>query len=259
VSISSPDAFARFSLDGRVAVVTGGGGGIGRAYARALAEAGASVVVTDIAEPSIKTVADELVAEGMSALAIPADVTDEASIVAMTEETARAFGRIDILVNNAAMMVEISADDLLTIPLERWERALRVNVTGPVLCTRAVVPHMREHGYGKIINQSSGGAFMASGPYGATKLALVSITVSLANQLARDGIRVNAIAPGATNTEAGNRSMPDDARTFMEMTVPFPWGEPEDLVGALLWLASPAGDWVTGQCINVDGGWITRL
>jgi NAD(P)-dependent dehydrogenase (short-subunit alcohol dehydrogenase family) len=211
-------------LKGKAAIVTGAGGGIGRAYSRGLAEAGAAVVLADIKADTAQAAADALVSDGFDALAVQVDVTDEASVNAM----------------------------------EMWHRTLDVNLTGPFLCTRAVVPYMREKGYGKIINQSSGGAWLGSAHYGLTKLGIVSMTISLAKELAKDGIRVNAIAPGWTNTEAGLSTTTPEVRAAIARSIPFPFGEPEDLVGGLVYLASAASDWVTGHTLNIDGGWIPR-
>jgi NAD(P)-dependent dehydrogenase (short-subunit alcohol dehydrogenase family) len=186
-------------------------------------------------------------------------VTSEESTLAMAREAAERFGSVDILVNNAALMAEVmTAGQLTTIPLEMWHRTLDVNLTGPFLCTRAVVPYMKDKGYGKIINQSSGGAWLGGSHYGLTKLGIVSMTISLAKELAPSGIRVNAIAPGWTNTEAGNATTSPEIRAAIARSIPFPFGEPEDLVGGLVFLASAASDWVTGVTLNIDGGWITR-
>jgi NAD(P)-dependent dehydrogenase (short-subunit alcohol dehydrogenase family) len=249
-------------LDGKVAIVTGAAGGIGRTYARALADAGAAVVVADLNAEGATAVAAELVADGRRAIGVRVDITDSESAAAMAAAASRAFGGIDILVNNAALMAELPQLPLSKYPLDWWDKALRVNVTGALICTQAVVPSMRERGGGKIINQSSGGAFTGGGAYGVSKLALVGLTAALANELGRARINVNAIAPGMVETEAGFRSSPRDNpwRKHMEQIVVMqPYGQPADLVGALLFLASPASDWVTGQTINVDGGWIMRV
>ena len=245
-------------LSGKVAIVTGAGGGIGRAYARGLAEAGASVVLADIAVDAARTAAAAIEADGYPALAVPVDVTDEASVEEMARAAAEAFGSVDVLVNNAALMAEIMGSTLTTVPLDEWQRTLAVNLTGPLLCTRAVVPYMKERGYGKIVNQTSGGAFMPSQHYGITKLGLVSMTLSLASELAPFGIRVNAIAPGWVNTEAGLRSSPPEIRDLRGRAIPFPFGDPEERVGGLVYLCSAASDWVTGHTLNIDGGWIAR-
>jgi NAD(P)-dependent dehydrogenase (short-subunit alcohol dehydrogenase family) len=245
-------------LKGKVAIVTGAGGGIGRAYARGLADAGAAVALADIAIEATRQAASEMEAAGCAAHAVEVDVTDEASVGRMAEVTADRFGSIDILVNNAALMAEVMGTTLTTIPMEMWHRTLAVNLTGPLLCARAVVPYMRERGYGKIINQSSGGAFIPSQHYGITKLGLVSMTLSLAHELAPHGIRVNAIAPGWVNTDAGFRSTPPEIRAAIGAGIPFPFADPEALVGGLVYLASAASDWVTGHTLNIDGGWIPR-
>jgi NAD(P)-dependent dehydrogenase (short-subunit alcohol dehydrogenase family) len=246
-------------LRGKVAIVTGAGGGIGKAYARGLAEAGAAVVLADVAIEAARANAAELEREGHSALALRSDVSDEASVAEMARATAERFGAIDVLVNNAALMAEVVGKGGLTdIPMEVWHRTLAVNLTGPLLCIRAVVPHMKKQGYGKIINQTSGGAFLPSQHYGVSKLGLVSLTISLAHELAPHGIRVNAIAPGWVNTDAGLRSAPPEVRKAIGAAIPFPFGEPEELVGGLVYLASAASDWVTGHTLNIDGGWISR-
>jgi NAD(P)-dependent dehydrogenase (short-subunit alcohol dehydrogenase family) len=246
-------------LRGKVAIVTGAGGGIGSAYALGLADAGASVVLADINLDAAQVATEALTSKGFDALAVKVDVSDEASANDMAAAAAERFGGVDILVNNAALMAEIvGAGTLTTIPLDVWHRTLAVNLTGPLLCSRAVVPFMKQKSYGKIVNQSSGGAFLPSQHYGVTKLGLVSMTMSLAHELAPFGIRVNAIAPGAVNTDAGFRSASKEWRAAIEATVPFPFGDAEELVGGLIYLTSPASDWVTGHTLNIDGGWIPR-
>ena len=245
-------------LEGKSAIVTGAGGGIGRAYARGLAEAGASVALADIAIDAARDATAQLERDGLPAIPVEVDVTDEASVTAMAAATAEAFGSVDILVNNAALMAEVMGSTLTTVSLDEWHRTLAVNLTGPLLCTRAVVPYMIEQGYGKIVNQSSGGAFLASQHYGITKLGLISMTISLAHELAPHGIRVNAIAPGWVNTDAGFRSAPPEIRAALGAAIPFPFADPDALVGGLVYLASAASDWVTGHTLNIDGGWIPR-
>jgi NAD(P)-dependent dehydrogenase (short-subunit alcohol dehydrogenase family) len=249
-------------LEGRVSIVTGAGGGIGAAYARGLAAAGSSVVVADIDISAGETVVSRLSAEGHQAIAVAADVTSEASCASMVEAATDTFGGVDVLVNNAALMAEIpAADGLSGIALDMFDRVVAVNLRGPLLCTRAVLSSMRERGGGRIVNQSSGGAWFPGGVYSMTKIGLVSMTASLAHELAPLGIRVNAIAPGSVETAAGLRASASSPgfREFIEATVPFPFGQPEDLLGALLFLVTPGSDWVTGQTINVDGGWIHRI
>src|SRR6266571_2791418 len=229
----------RLRLDSKVAVVTGGAGAIGRVYGRALAEAGAAVVLAD------------LNGEG-----------SEHAAAAMAAEATAAFGGIDILVNNAALMAEIPQVSILDLPAEWFDRVMRVNVLGAILCSAAVKESMVERGGGRIFNQVSAGAFMPGGIYGASKLALVHVTVGLSRSLGPLGINVNAIAPGMVENEPGMRSLPADhpARAALMAAIPGKKSAPaEDLLGALLLLASPAGAWINGQVINVDGGWISRL
>ncbi|MGE0878475.1 MAG: SDR family oxidoreductase [Acidimicrobiia bacterium] len=247
-------------LVGKVAVVTGAGGGIGRAYARGLAEAGAAVVLADINEAAAQEATAAIAADNHRVAAVRVDVSDEASANAMARFAVDTFGSLDILVNNAALMAEIVHEgQLSTVPLDVWNRTLAVNLTGPLLCSRAAIPFMKEKGWGKIINQASMGAFMPASHYGVSKLGLVSMTVSLAYELAKSGIRVNAIAPGYVNTDAGFRSAPAGIRELATAGVPIPFGEPEDLVGGLIYLASHASDWVTGHTLSIDGGCTPRL
>ena len=254
----------QFRLDNQVAIVTGAGGrgnSIGRAYAKGLAGAGASVVVADLNLEGATAVADEIIAEGGSALAVKVDITDEESVAAMAAAANEAFGGVDILVNNAALMAELGSEQAADITLDSWNRIMNVNVTGALICSQAVVPMMRQRGGGRIINQTSGGAFPAASIYGISKLALVGLTTTLAKQLGRENIKVNAIAPGNITSDAGKMLVPDDSPfiKFLEMTVATrPRGEPDELVGTLLLLCSPAGDWITGQVMHVDGGWVVR-
>ncbi len=254
----------QYRLDGKVAIVTGAGGrgnSIGRAYALGLANAGASIVVADLNGEGAQTVADEINASGGKAIAVQVDVADEASTLAMAAATRAAFGGVDILINNAALMVDISYDNCETISLDAWNRAFAVNLNGALLCSRAVVGSMRERGGGRIINQTSGGAFPAIGLYGISKLALVGLTTTLAKQFGKDNITCNAIAPGNVTSDAGKMLVPDDSPfiQFLQATVATrPRGEPDELVGAAILLCSQAGAWITGQTIHIDGGWVMR-
>jgi NAD(P)-dependent dehydrogenase (short-subunit alcohol dehydrogenase family) len=248
-----------------VAVVTGAAGGIGQAYARGLAGEGAAVVIADLNGEGAAKVAAQLKSEGLCAIPCTLDVTDPASAQAMVEQVQKEFnGPVDILVNNAALMSEIPKDGLLNVSLDWWERVLRVNLTGPLICTRAVVPGMKAKGSGKIINQASAAAFLPGPVYRLSKHAVVSLTAGLAVELGPHNINVNAIAPGLIASEAGFRSAggPDSPqRKARYSSIPHarPDRPPEDLVGTLLLLASPAGDFINGQTINVDGGWVIRL
>jgi len=252
----------RLRLDDKVAVVTGGGGAIGQIYGRALAEAGAAVVLADLNGKAAETAATALAAHGYRAIGVRTDITDRDSAAAMAKDAVSAFGGIDILVNNAAVMAEIPQVDILDLPDEWFDRVMRVNVLGAIHCSGAVKASMVERGGGRIINQVSAGAFMAGGIYGISKLALVSVTAGLARLLGPLGITVNAIAPGLVENEPAWRSLAADhpARTALAAAIPGKKSAPaEDLVGTLLLLASPAGEWINGQTISVDGGWIMRL
>lgn len=254
----------QYRLDGKVAIVTGAGGrgnSIGRAYALGLANAGAAVVVADLNLEGANAVAEEIKLAGGQAIGVQVDVSDEAATKAMAAAAIGAFGGIDILVNNAALMVDISYDNCETISLENWNKAFAVNLNGALLCARACIPSMRTRGGGRIVNQTSGGAFPAIGLYGISKLALVGLTTTLAKQFGKEGITVNAIAPGNVKSDAGKLLVPDDSPfiQFLQATCATrPRGEPDELVGALLLLCSPAGEWITGQTIHIDGGWVMR-
>jgi NAD(P)-dependent dehydrogenase (short-subunit alcohol dehydrogenase family) len=254
----------QFRLDGKVAIVTGAGGrgnSIGRAYAFGLANAGASVVVADLNEAGARAVADEIVASGGKAIAAVVDIAKPDSVAGMVAAATGAFGGVDILVNNAALMAELSHVSITDVPLDEWNKIMTVNVTGALICAQAVVPEMRKRGGGRIVNQVSGGAFPALSIYGISKLALVGLTTTLARQLGAEGIAVNAIAPGNVTSDAGKLLVPDDSPfiQFLNATVAMrARGAPDELVGTLLLLCSQAGAWITGQVIHIDGGWVLR-
>lgn len=249
----------KVDLKGKVAVVTGAAGGIGVVYARALAESGAHVVVADSDEGGAETAAAALRASGLSAAAFAVDVTDPERTRAMAEHAKSRFGGVDILVNNAAFMKPV-AHSLLEYPLELWQRTLDVNLTGALNCIRAAAPSMRARGGGRIVNQSSAGAFEGGHAYGISKLGLQGLTVWLAQELGPSGINVNCIAPGMIETPAGAAARFPGMVEGLAPTIPLkPVGAPDDLVGTLLYLVSEASAWVTGQVIRVDGGWVKRV
>jgi len=249
-------------LAGKVAIVTGGGGGIGSVFGRELAARGASVVLADRRAEAAEAAAKDLADRGLAVTGVGVDVTDAVSVREMAGQAADRFGGVDILVNAAALMSEIPYQPLVDYPLDWWDKIMAVNVKGALVCAQAAVPLMRQRGGGKIVNIASAGAFSPAGPYGISKYALVSLTLNLAHQLGADGINVNAIAPGLVIDEAGYKSLPDgQARDALRSIVPLTThveGPPEDLVGPLLLLVSDAGAWITGQTISVDGGWILR-
>ena len=252
----------RFSLDGKVAIVTGGAGGCGEEYGRALTTVGAQVVLADLDGERAEQNAKELREQGRDAIGVRVDITDPDAAAAMVARATDEYGGVDILINNAALMKEIPTGSVLDLPLEWWERVMRVNVMGALVCARAAVPSMLERGGGRIINQVSGGAFIPGGVYSVSKLALVSLTTCLATELGPRNINVNAIAPGFVQDEAGYESLAKDdpmRAAFLAAVPGKKEGPPDDLVGTVLLLASQAGDWINGQVISVDGGWIMRV
>jgi len=245
-------------LKDRVVIVTGAGQGIGRVFAKAFAQVGARAVIAEINEKKAASVAEEIMKAGGEALAVTTDVVDEASIKQMIELVEDEYGRIDVLINNAGIFSTLEMRPFDQIPVEEWERVLRVNLTGPFLCARAVLPAMRRAKWGRIINIASGAVRLGRPNYLhyiATKAALAGMSLSMAREVGADNITVNAILPGATFTEIERKTVtPQQKERIVAMQcVPRP-EVPEDLVGAALFLASEASAFVTGQNLNLDGG-----
>jgi NAD(P)-dependent dehydrogenase (short-subunit alcohol dehydrogenase family) len=237
----------------KVAIVTGAGQGIGEGYARALAAEGARVVVAEINEEQGERVAKEL-----GALFVKVDVADPASAEAMAAAAVAEYGRIDYLVNNAAIFHSMRRDKLTTVDLDYLHRFLEVNLMGALYCTRAVIAHMPAGG--AIVNQSSTAAWMASGYYGLAKAGINHLTASLANELGDRGIRVNGIAPGPTDTEATHSIVPAEFREAMLRGLALKrMGTTADMASVVLFLLSADAGWLTGQVVSVDGGQLVRL
>lgn len=246
------------SLKDRVVIITGAGQGIGRVFAKAFALAGAKVVIAELNESKAAAVASEILSANGQALAVTTDVADEASIKEMVEVVEDEFGRIDVLINNAGIFSTLEMRPFDQIPVAEWEQVLKVNLTGPFLCARAVLPAMRRAKWGRIINIASGAVRLGRPNYLhyiATKSALMGMSLSMARELGPDGITVNALLPGATFTEIERKTVtPAQKERIVAMQcIPRP-ETPQDLVGAALFLASEASGFVTGQSINLDGG-----
>jgi 3-oxoacyl-[acyl-carrier protein] reductase len=243
------------SLEGKVAIVTGGGRGLGAGYCRALAAEGASVVVADIAEKGAREVADEI-----GGLAVRVDVSDDASVQSMVATAMERYGRIDILINNAALYSELlrppKAFD--AIPIDEWDRVMAVNVRGVWRCCVAVAPVFRQQRSGVIINISSGTIFFGAPGfmhYVTSKAAVWGMTRVLARELGDVGVRVNTITPGHTSSEAAREVYSPEALEASAQRRIFKREETgDDLIGTVLFLCSDASAFITGQTLNVDGG-----
>ncbi|NPA26228.1 MAG: SDR family oxidoreductase [Chloroflexi bacterium] len=267
-------ALERYRLDGRVALVTGGGGLLGRHFARTLAEAGAAVGVLDIRADAAARVAQEIEAQGGRALALVADITDPQQAHDAVHQLVRTFGRLDILVNSAALDPKVSAEGEVRtasafedFPLETWRQALDVNLTGTFLITQAAARVMREQNYGVIINLGS--TYGLVGPdqriyqkpgqppqykpvyYTVTKAAMLGFTRYLATYYAGTGIRVNTLVPGGVY----NHQDPEFVAKYAQRTVMGRMAQAEEIAAALLFLASDASSYMTGAHLVVDGGW----
>jgi 3-oxoacyl-[acyl-carrier protein] reductase len=247
-----------FSLTDRVVIVTGGGTGLGKVYSQRLAEMGARVVLADIAAKEAEAVADAIAQAGGHALAVTTDVADPQSVETLVERTIAKWGRVDGLVNNASLMSVLPRGDWFKIPVEDWDRVMAVNLRGIFLCCRAVYPHMKRQGGGRIVNISSGRIWNGQPNrlhYTTSKAGVIGLTRALAREVGDDNISVNAVTPGLTLSETQIASSSSNYLGGQEQGRAFKRPQvPDDLVGTVLFLLSDASAFITGQTINVDGG-----
>lgn len=247
-----------FDLTGRVAVITGGNGGIGLGMAKGMAAAGATVVVAGRDAAKNSAAVEELKAAGGLASALPVDVLQEESCRALVEQAVKAHGRLDVLVNNAGMSIRKQPEQYTAA---EWHTVLDSNLTGAFLCSQAAYPAMKQAGGGKIINIGSmmsifGAPFAAA--YAASKGGIVQMTKAIATAWAKDNIQVNAILPGWIDTALTRRAREQVAglhESVLKRTPAARWGVPDDFAGIAVFLAAPASDFVTGAAIAVDGGY----
>ena len=242
-------------LEQRIAVVTGAGQGIGRAIAHGLAREGAAVVIADISEEGANRVTNEIKGGGGRALAIGTDVSKEVSVQAMVEKSLREFGKVDILVNNAGIFPTSPVEEMRE---EEWDRVIGTNLVGAFLCARAVVPKFLAQRNGRIISLTSGRAFQGAkhgAHYAASKAGIIGFSKSLALELAPHRITVNVICPGITDTAQPRGHQTEEQMYAQAQKIPLGRiGQPEDLVGPAVFLASDAAAFITGQTILVNGG-----
>jgi 3-oxoacyl-[acyl-carrier protein] reductase len=246
------------SFEGKTIIVTGAGGGIGAGYAIACAQKGMNVVIAELNAAGGQRVAQEINDSGGVALFVQTDIGSEESAKHCADVTMETFGAINYLINNAAIFGDMKIEGYLNVDMDYLEKFMRVNAHGCLIMTRAVVEHMTAAGGGAIVNQSSTAAWMSTGFYGVAKLAVNGITQSLANELGWRKIRINAIAPGPTDTGALEKMAGEYAKEMIKNMPLKRLGQPEDMANAALFLLSDEASWITGHIMNVDGGQFMR-
>lgn len=243
-------------LENRVAIITGGGSGIGEAIAHTFAAEGANVVVADRYQERATSVVDTITANGGTGLAVMVEVTDAQTIEQMVQQAVATYGTVDILVNNAAIS---KGDDILTIDEETWSLNLDVVLKGAYLCAKAALPHMIQQKRGAIVNIASVNGLTGLGeePYSAAKAGLINLTQNMAIKYGQHNVRANVICPGTVQTPIWQARVAEDPKIFDKLAHWYPLGrvgQPEDIAKAALYLASEDAAWVTGAVLNVDGG-----
>jgi 3-oxoacyl-[acyl-carrier protein] reductase len=242
-------------LEKKAAIITGAGSGFGRETSLTFAREGADVAIVDINQTAAKAVAAEVEALGVKALPIFTDISREEQVADMIRLTLETFGKIDILVNNAGVSGSASIQD---INLEQWERTIRINLTGTFLCCRKIIDHMIERSYGKIVNVASisgqTGRWVGA-DYAASKAGVIAITRTLALQVAKFGINVNAVSPATIVTPLLEKNFTPEIVERLKSTIPYKrQGKPQDVANLILFLASDESEWITGEVVTISGG-----